>query len=406
MNDLQELLAGRDTQGDTVVLHALRDGLAPDASRSGSAAPLHTLLLGYFALDESATTRSFTSAFRRHRDTAMALLAMIEEDGEAQAAGLMRSLLEGRPRPTGALKAGLTGDAAQQQAAAGGPGVQAALAAFADTALASDHSSAEIEMSLAWAAVEAGLLDRVARAADVLAFAHGPEHRARRDRLAQLDALVARSSIGEMLAAIASAPRPRVLAQPSEYAVGHEGAPGRTVEIPVRHEWGPPRAVPAAPAADGPAARALAELHAFADGAALFIPLAHVPQEPGLFLIAEAARAEEHEHLMTWLTMGIDPDELPAWAHSLVPVAALNGDAARWVVPLAGPHAGSVMLSPDDVHDETPRYPSLAHFVAALRLCPEAVLGNGGYVSYVVPDHEHLLYPVGHAEGDAPEASA
>jgi hypothetical protein len=167
----------------------------------------------------------------------------------------------------------------------------------------------------------------------------------------------------------------------------------------VRHEWGPSRPRYAAGAAS-PAARALDELYAFANGAALFIPLAHVPREPGLFLIAAAACADEHEHLMTWLTMGIDPDELPDWAHSLVPVAALNGDAARWVVPLDGPHAGSVMLSPDDVHEGTPRYPSLAHFIAALRLCPEAVLGNGGYVSYVVPEHEHLLYPVGHVEGD------
>lgn len=403
MNDLQELLATRDAQGDTVVLRALRDGLAPEAPRSGGAAPLHTLLLDYFALDEAATSHSFTGAFRSHRRTVQALLAMLEEDGAAPAAGLMRSLLEGRPKPTGALHAGLTGDAARQQASAGGPAVQAALEAFANTALATELSGAEIEMSLAWAAVEAGLLDRVARAADMLAFTHGSGHRARRDRLAQLDELVARSSIGEMLSAIAAAPRPRVLARASEWAVANEGAPAHIVEIPVRHEWGPPHPRSAAPAAS-PAAQALDDLYAFADGAALFVPLAHVPQEPGLFLIAAAACADEREHLMTWLTMGIEPDELPDWAHSLVPVAALNGDAARWVVPLDGPHAGSVMLSPDDVHDGTPRYPSLAHFIAALLLCPQAVLGNGGYVSYVAVEHEHLLYPVGHVEGDGDAA--
>lgn len=403
MNDLQELLATRDTQGDTLVLHALRDGLAREASLSDAATPLHTLLLGYFALDETATTRSFTSAFRRHRDIAQALLAMLEEDGETQAAGLLRSLIEGRPRPTGALQAGLTGDAARQQAAAGGPGVQAAFEAFANTALATEHSSAEIEMSLAWAAVEGGLLDRVAQSAGLLAFAHGPEHRAQRDRLAQLDALVGRSSIGEMLGAMAAASRPRVLAQPAEWADQPERAPDPAVEFPVRHEWGSPRPRPAAPPASA-AARALDELYAVADGAALFIPLEHVPQEPGLFLIAAGACAEEREHLMIWLTMGIEPDELPAWAHTLVPVAALNGDAARWVVPLEGPHAGSVMLSPDDVHGGTPRYPSLAHFVAALRLCPQAVLGNGGYVSYLVPGHEEPFYPVGLVEGDGEAA--
>jgi hypothetical protein len=73
------------------------------------------------------------------------------------------------------------------------------------------------------------------------------------------------------------------------------------------------------------------------------------------------------------------------------------------VVPLAGPLAGAVLLSNDDVQEEHARYPSVAHFVAALRSCPQQVLANGGYVSYRVPEHGHLLYPEGYDEDGALE---
>ncbi len=81
MNDLDELLATRAVPSDAVVPMALRDGLAADPAASGP-------------------------AFRRCPEVARELLAMLEADGEHQAAALMRSIVDGRPRPTGALAAG------------------------------------------------------------------------------------------------------------------------------------------------------------------------------------------------------------------------------------------------------------------------------------------------------------
>ena len=400
MSDLRELLATRTSQSDALVLHALRDGLAADPAESGAAADLHALLQGYFLLDEAATSRTFASAFRRHPDTARALLALLAEDGEDKVVQLMGSLLTGRPQPTGALAAGLRGEAADRAAGIGGA-VKAAFDAFTNTALASDASTAEMELSLAWGVVEGGLLDRVERHAGELAFAHGPAHREAAARLRALDELVARSSIGDMLAAMAAAPRPRVLARPSEWDIGQQGAPAALVEVPVRHQWHRAPLGPAARLGDSAAALQLKQLYAFANGAELFIPLAHEPHEAGLVLIPDGEWEAEREHMMVWLTMGDGADDLPDWAHSLVPIAALTGDASRWVVPLEGPHAGAVMLSNDDVHESRTRYPSVAHFVAALRVCTQQVLANGGYVCYAVPEHQHLLYPEGYAEGEA-----
>ncbi|MBL8344896.1 MAG: hypothetical protein JNN03_05600 [Rubrivivax sp.] len=287
MNDLRELLATRRTQSDALVLQALRDGLAAEPALSGRAAPLHTLLQGYFALDEAATTRSFASAFRRHRATAQALVAMLAEDSEDTVVRLMQSVLDGRPKPTGALAAGLREGEAAAQAGGAGAGVTAALEAFTRTALRSQGSSAEMELSLAWGAVEGGLLARVEREADVLAFAHGPAHREAAARTRGLDELVARSSIAEMLAALAAAERPRVLARPSEWAIGHEGAPAALVEVPVHHRWHRAPLGPAGQLGDGVAAQQLRQLCEAANGAELFIPLQHEPQEAGLVLIAD-----------------------------------------------------------------------------------------------------------------------
>jgi hypothetical protein len=403
MNELRELLATRGTQSDTLVLHALRDGLASEPERSGPAEPLHRLLRGYFALDETASASSFARALRRHGDTAQALMALLAEDGEDTVAALMRSLLEGRPKPTGALAASLQGDAAAQARAAGGA-VRAAFDAFANTALRSKGSSAEMELSLAWGVVEGALLDRVQLQADALAFAHGPAHRAAAARASELDEQVARASIAEMLQALAAAERPRILARPSEWDVGHQGAPAAWVEVPVRHVLHHAAPTAARRLGSSPAAQQLLQLYTAVNGAELFVPLQHAPLEAGLVLIGDDQWDTEREHVMTWLTLGGDED-LPAWAHSLVPIAALPGDASRWVVPLEGPLAGAVLLSNDDVPEEHARYPSVAHFVAALRLRPHEVMANGGYVSYGVPEHAFLLYPEGYAEGDASSAT-
>lgn len=398
LHALRELLAERGTRSDAEVMEALRQGLAADPAQSGAAATLHALLQRYFALDEDACTRSFASALRRHRDTAQALMAMLSEDGETNVVQLMGSLLEGRPRPSGALAAalGTDGEAASLASRAGGA-VKAAFEAFSGAVRKTKDSEAEIELSLAWAAVEGSLLDRVEQHADVLAFAHGPAHRAAAARSKALDELVAGSSIGAMLRALAAAPRPRILARAAEWDIGHAGAPAAEVEVVVQHELHHTPPGPAARLGPAGAARQLAELYAAANGAELFVPLQHEPREAGLRLIPDHEWDGEREHVMTWLTLG--GEEPPAWAASLVPIATLPGDASRWVVPLEGPLAGAVLYSNEDVHEEQARYASVAHFIAALRLCPEQVLAVGGYASYAVPDHAFMLYPQRYDEG-------
>lgn len=398
MEALRELLAERATKADAEVLKALGEGLAADPAESGPAASLHALLQRYFALDDDARTRSFASALRRHRATAHTLMAMLSDDGQADVARLMGSLLEGRPRPSGALAAALGADSeAASLASRAGGAVKAAFEAFSGAVRRTRGSEAEIELSLAWAAVEASLLDRVEQHADVLAFAHGPAHRAAAECSKALDDLVARAGIGAMLQALAAARLPRILARAAEWDIDNAGAPAARMAVAVQHDLHHAPPGPVARLGDGVPARQLSELYAAANGAELFVPLQHEPREAGLRLIPDHEWDGEREQVMTWLTLG--GEEPPAWAASLVPIASLPGDASRWVVPLEGPLAGAVLYANEDVHEARARYASVAHFIAALRLCPEQVLGVGGYVSYVVPEHAFMLYPQAYEEG-------
>lgn len=401
MNDLQHLLAQRSTEPAASILKALREGLAADPAASGPAAALHALLQGFFAIEQVAFGSDHRSAFQRHPEAARQLLALLEDDGETNVARLMRSLIDGQPRPLGALKAGLD-EAAGNAARDHGKSIAGALAAFADVALASPASAAEMELSLGWSAVEEGLLDRVAAQSVHLAFAHGESHRQAVSREQQLDALVAQHDVPALLRLLLSERHPRVLARASEWDRQHEQAPAEVVEIPVAHHLRP---APLGPAAQLPADAALAPLRALyacTNGGELFVPLQHQPADPGLQLIADSDWDDERDNVMTWVTMGDDDDTVhPPWVHSLVPFAMLPGDASRWVVPIEGPYVGCVMLSNDDVPDEHVRYPSLPHFLAALCLLPQEVLGNGGYVSYVQGDGRFSLYPVGYRV-DAP----
>lgn len=397
MSDLRLLLAERGTRSDAELLGALREGLAADPAQSGTATALHALLQSYFALDEDARTRSFASALRRHRDTAQQLMAMLTEDGDTNAVQLMASLLAGRPRPTGALAAALgAGGEAASLAASAGAAVKAAFEAFTSTVRKTQGSEAEIELSLAWGAVEGSLLDRVEQHVDVLAFAHGPTHRAAAAHSKALDELVASSSIATMLRALAAARQPRILARATEWDIDHAGAPAAEVAIAVQHTLFPPSPAAAARLGAAGPARQLAELIATANGAALFVPTRHEPGDAGLRLIPAHEWDEEREQVMTWLTLG--GEAAPDWAASLVPIAALPGDASRWVLALEGPLAGAVLYSNEDVHQEQARYASVAHFIAALRRFPEQVLAVGGYVSYAALDHAFMLYPQGYEE--------
>lgn len=396
MNDLQELLATRDQQDAGAILFALREGLSADPADSGPAAALHELLQGYFAIDAIAIDSSHRKAFRKHPDAARRLLAMVEEDGEENVAQLMRSLIEGKPRPVGAMKKGL--EASARHAADQSPGVRGALKAFAAAALASSGTAAELELSLGWEAVEQGLVDRVERQAAHLAFRHGERHRKAVDRDAALDALVQQSDVAGLLRALAGARNPRIVGRPGEWDIAHDGASAAEVEVTVRHVLRPGTADIGAPLPQGAGADQVRSLYAVANGGALFVPVSHRPKEPGLQLIPTEMWEEEREHVMTWVAMGVEEDEIPDWARSVVPFAVLPGDASRWVAVTEGPFAGTVMLSADDINEGYVRYKSLAHFLAALRLYPQEILGCGGYVRYTAGRGKHDLFPEGYRE--------
>lgn len=396
MNDLQELLATRDQRDAGAILFALREGLSADPADSGPAAPLHELLQGYFAIDAIAIDSSHRNAFRKHPEAARRLLAMVKEDGQEEVAQLMLSLIEGKPRPRGALKKGLEESA--RQAAGQSAGVRGAIQAFADVALATPHAAAELELSLGWQAVEEGLLQRVEQHAAHLAFRHGESHHKATDRDAALEALARQSDVGTLLRALAAARNPRVVARPGEWEIEHDGAPAADVEVPVRHVLRPGNASAGAKLPPGPGADQVRALYTVADGAMLFVPVSHRPREAGLQLIPAGMWEDEREHVMTWVAMGVDEDEIPDWAASVVPFAVLPGDAGRWVVVTEGPFGGSVMLAADDINEEYVRYKSLAHFLAALRLFPQEILGCGGYVRYAAGRGKHDLFPEGYRE--------
>ena len=403
MNDLTQLLSRRASTDPAQLLKSLRDGLGADPAASGPAAGLHALLLGYFALDDVAVDADHQQAFHRHPEVAGQLATMMESEGLDTVAALMRSFLRGRPEPLGALKAALEGPAASQ-AAQFGPGIAAALDGFASVALGSPSAAAELELSLAWGAVEEALLDRVQEQAAHLDFAHGPAQRKLQREAEDSAALVARDGLATIFGALVSAASPRLLARHSDWDVEHDGAPAGEVEVPVVHRLQAPAAVAVPGGSAAAAVSALRALCACADGGELFVPLSHEPAEPGLELVPSAQWAEEREHVLMWLEMGAAPDDddAPDWVQTLVPFARLPGDASRFVLVMEGPHAGAVMWSNDDLPDEHVRFASLAHFFATLRLRPQDVLGLGGYVSYVSPGDEHLLYPSGYREDPPP----
>ncbi len=172
---LHELLATRTSTDPAEILQDLRNGLSTNPEESGPAQGLHELLQGFFAIEDVALDSSYGEAFRQHPAAARALLAAIEEEGEAAVARLVRSILDGRPDPSGALAEALGFSA--QQGAGEDSRVSAALKGFASVALATPEMQVELELSLAWDAVEEILLDRVEHQQAVLAYAHSASRR-------------------------------------------------------------------------------------------------------------------------------------------------------------------------------------------------------------------------------------
>lgn len=381
--DLHQLLAHRSNSDAAQILAALREGLAPDASLSGPAADLHRLLHEYFAMDDVVTNSTFAQACRRYPDTARVILQMLQEDGQARIADLLRSLIDATlaRQPSLAL-------------AEAGPTLTAAPA--------TPEAIAEVRFSLGWAAVQESLLNRVASHADHLEFTHGKTHRRSLAREHQLEQLAGAKELAAMLDELVGAGNPRIIARATDWDISRRQAPADALEVPVTHRLRKARLGPAARLGTGTAGAQLRSLYEYTNGGQLFVPLEHEPSEPGLQLVADHDWEQDRQQLLQWLLRRGERD-LPDWVRTMVPFAVLQGGVSRWVMPLEGPCAGAVLLSHPDVIENQVRYKSLAHFVAALRLFPHEVVGAGGYVSYLTPDLKHSLYPQGYCE-DAPAA--
>ena len=176
MTPLQELLAQRDTTDPSELMLQLREGLSHTPEASGPGSATHQLLLAYFKLDERASKASFASAFKRYPDTALALLALCAQHQLTALGTLMHSVMQGQAKPDGTFQRALKEQAAKW---ADQPGLVAALQGFASAAFSTPGDEAEIELSLAWGALEDCLLDQVALHASHIDFAWG-SHRAQK----------------------------------------------------------------------------------------------------------------------------------------------------------------------------------------------------------------------------------
>lgn len=403
MTPLTELLQQRDAVSASELLVQLKEGLPHSSATSGAGAATHQLLLDYFKLDAKASASSFGQAFKRYPQTAQALLDLCRAQGLTDLCALMQSVLDAKPSPSGAFKQGL-----KDQANSANPdhqkGIAAFIAGFSKVAFANPGNEADIELSLAWSAVEDCLLDQVAVHADAIAFDWGPKVRAQRQREQTVrDALTDTTAL-QMLQALLDDAAPQVIAQPSDYDMDHAGAPRRPVTIAVHHV-GPHHPLPTAQAADlarHPAAAQLLAVYRSLNGAALFCTDAQDLWSAGfVFLPAQQWDAASAE-VVDWLSsvdFQDDPAALPDWVRRAIAFGKIPGDASYWILPVDGPYAGTVMLSNDDVSAEEPRYPSFDAFVATLCLQPEQVLGCGGYVSYPAASNAYNLYPVGYRSG-------
>lgn len=398
MTPLQELLAQRDAVTRTDLMHQLREGLSKNAAASGPGSATHQLLLGYFKLDERASSAGFASAFKKYPDTAQSLLALCNSQRLTALGALMQSVMQGQSRPDGGFKRALN---AQAQENGDKPGLVAALRGFAGAAFSSPGHEADMELSLGWGALEDCLLDQVALHATDIDFSWGHTERKKRQQAQTIQAALADRSAAHMLQDFLTDVNPYMLAQPSEYDMEHAGAPTDTTKIELHHmAYTEPLAdALARHLASYPAAQQLLAVYQQTPGVALCCTDLHDLWSAGFLMLPPAQWEEARGEMLNWLTavdFQDDPAGPPAWVRSAIAFGKIPGDASFWMLPIEGPLAGHVLLTNDDVGAETSRYPNFDSVVATLRLFAQDILGGGGYVSYSRADTQHVLYPVGY----------
>ena len=399
MTPLEELLSQRDRVSSAELLHQLKAGLGRTASASGPGAGIHQQLLAYLKLDDYASSHSFGKAFAKYPQTAQDLLQLCAACGLTELCTLIQSVMQGRAKPDGRFKQALLNQANASKNDK--PGVAAAIKGFASVAFANPDSEAEMELSLAWGALEDCLLDAMTPHAGTIDFQWGPAEQQKRQQAQAVQAALSTQTAVQLLKAFFADPTPTVLAQASEWDIENKGAPADMVPIAVHH-LGPSEKLPAARAsqlAKHSSAGQLAALYHELNGAALFCTNPLDLWSAGFVFLPAQQWEEARSEVVDWLTsvdFQDDPESLPAWVRSAIAFGKIPGDASYWLLPVEGPFAGHVLLSNEDVSDGTSRYPSFDTFVATLRLQPQDILGCGGYVSYPGRGNAHLLYPMGY----------
>ncbi|OYU45910.1 MAG: hypothetical protein CFE44_04995 [Burkholderiales bacterium PBB4] len=395
---LEELLEQRDTVASAELMQQLREGLSHAPAGSGEGRATHQLLLDFFKLDAHASKTSFASAFKRYPETAKALLTLCTRHQLTDLDTLLHSVMQGRAKPDGRFKKALH---TQALANTDHPGLLAALQGFASAAFATPDHEAEIELSLAWSAMEDCLLDQVAEHATQLDFAWGPIQRKKREEAQAVRTALAAMPAAHWLQAFWTDISPYVMVQPSEWDLNHDNDHAAVIQIPVQHVAldNPLTDAQAMHLAACPSALQLLAVYREVPGAALFCTDPQDLWTAGFLLLPPTQWDEARSEMLGWLSnvdFQDDPEGPPTWVRSAIAFGKIPGDASYWMLPVEGPLAGHVLLSNEDASAETSRYPSFDSFIATLRLFPQQILGSGGYVSYTRADSPHQLYPIGY----------
>jgi hypothetical protein len=201
-------------------------------------------------------------------------------------------------------------------------------------------------------------------------------------RAAAVDQAAKATTAVEMVDALLAHHNPRICAQIRDDE--RRNRPSDWIEVPVTHTAGRPLAAMRLASLRkqyGNAADDLLDIYAKYDGLALFA----TPSEAAIYIVPVSEWAEHHERVIDWctqVTWSDALDEMPPYLHTAIAFGYTPGDAERWILITEGQHAGKIMLSDTDSIEDTPRFETIAHFVAALTQDIERTLGSGGYISY------------------------
>ena len=131
----------------------------------------------------------------------------------------------------------------------------------------------------------------------------------------------------------------------------------------------------------GAAATALLDMIAVHDGCALFI----VDGVAAFNFIPSADWEEQSAEVMAWAEEVIwehDLAAIPTYLRTAIPFGSSPEDLVRWLLITEGEHEGKVILADGETIEDTPRFDSVAEFMATLIHDVESILGYRGYICF------------------------